>query len=74
MNETAIKTIQNYYKDPKNTEAEENWDYVQFQVSWGRAPLLLAPINPQPPQLWLPLLLVPYLQRNVALPEAPVTL
>lgn len=33
VNETAIKTIQNYYKDPKNTEAEDNWDYVQFQLS-----------------------------------------
>lgn len=26
------ETIQNYHANPENTEAEESWDYVQFQV------------------------------------------
>lgn len=29
VNEIAMKTIQNYHLDPKNTEAEESLDYIQ---------------------------------------------
>ncbi|XP_055001639.1 leukocyte antigen CD37 isoform X1 [Sorex araneus] len=32
VNEIAMKTIQNYHSDPKNTEAEESLDYVHFQL------------------------------------------
>ncbi|XP_054444503.1 leukocyte antigen CD37 [Pteronotus mesoamericanus] len=43
------ETIQNYYSDPENTEAEESWEYVQFQLrccgwnspqDWYRVPSL----------------------------------
>ncbi|XP_035868426.1 leukocyte antigen CD37 isoform X2 [Phyllostomus discolor] len=43
------ETIQNYYANPENTEAEESWDYVQFQLrccgwnspeDWYRVPSL----------------------------------
>ncbi|XP_024422217.3 leukocyte antigen CD37 isoform X2 [Desmodus rotundus] len=43
------ETIQNYHANPENTEAEESWDYVQFQLrccgwnspqDWYRVPSL----------------------------------
>lgn len=32
VKEIVMKTIQNYRANPEETEAEESWDYVQFQL------------------------------------------
>lgn len=37
------QTIQNYRANPENTEAEESWDYVQFQVCGCPGPSRSSP-------------------------------
>ncbi|KAG8521407.1 Leukocyte antigen CD37, partial [Galemys pyrenaicus] len=32
VKDIVLETIQNYHSNPEDTEAEESWDYVQFQL------------------------------------------